>query len=577
MNRLVKYLAIIWIVTASSCNKDFLEKPIGSDVNEDTIFSSRTNAVTFLWDTYRRILPSGFPLHRWGYSGREPYISSTSQTCDEAVSAVGWSWAYGIAYNGLAPSNDQLSAQFTSKWDGIRKAYIFMEDVDEVPDMTDEEKAQMKGECKTMIALSYSEMLKRYGGVPIVTGRLYATDNNKIARSDVDSTVRFIVRLCDEAAAVLPDNYESKWRGRIVKGAALATKGRTLLFAASPLFNTDSPYISSENSDLYSYSSYDASRWQTAADANKAVIDWAEQSGWCQLINTGTPFDDYGTATSVNDNAEIILAYKGKITTWDGDGFSWWYVPFNSSWQQGNLMTYNILKYFYKADGEEQTWPSVLNNSIDYSDYVTRMGEMEPRFKQIAYPVGQYAYNNPTKYPWNIASWDGESADEGICRVSKFLYNYQGEGYKDWPIFRLAEFYLNYAEALNEASPADQDAYDALNVILTRAGLPSISSGDPLYNTQDKLREAIHRERAIELYGEEHRPFDVRRWRIAENDGVIGSPFYEFKFVKNDDKSAYTKYYYAEAPSRVWYKKMYLYPFPQDEVDKGYLVQNPGY
>ncbi|MDP4208467.1 MAG: RagB/SusD family nutrient uptake outer membrane protein [Bacteroidota bacterium] len=572
MKHILRYLPLLIIAfAAASCNKDFLEKPIGADVNEDTIFSRRVNAETFLWDTYRRILPSGFPYHSWGWGGKEPYISSVSQTCDEATSTVGWSWAYGIAVNGNTPT-DGTGDLFTSKWDGIRKAYIFLSDIDKVSDIPQAEKDQMKGEVKAMLALTYSEMLKRWGGVPLVKARLYATDNTQIPRSTLKETVDFIVKLCDEAAAVLPDNYDSKWRGRMTKGAALATKGRTLLFAASPLFNTDAPYINSANRDLYSYPSYDATRWQTAADANKAVIDWAAQSGWCKIINTGNPFDDYGRATSDYDNAEMILAYKGKITTWDKDGFQWWYEPFD--WQGGCKMTLQALKFFYKQDGTEQSWPAVDEHRL-YSDYSTRMDAMEARCRQIVYPVGKNPYNNPTKYPWSITGWDGN--DGGVCRVTKFLYNYQGEHYKDWPIFRLGEFYLNYAEALNEAQPNAQGAYDALNVIRSRAGLPQILITDPNYNTQDKLRQAIRRERAIELYGEEHRAFDVRRWLIAETPGVIGSPFYTFQFSKTADKKTLVDYYTMESPKRAWYKKLYLYPFPQSEVNKGYLIQNPGY
>jgi hypothetical protein len=204
------------------------------------------------------------------------------------------------------------------------------------------------------------------------------------------------------------------------------------------------------------------------------------------------------------------------------------------------------------------------------------MNEMEPRFKQSVWAVGQRPYNNTDKWDWNFTENAG-NVEQGIGMLTKFLYKYQWEGYKDWIIFRLAEFYLNYAEAINEVNGTDQRAYDALNVIRDRAGLPLITKSDPRYDTQDELREAIHRERAVELFVEEHRLFDVRRWKIADDEGIIGGSFYGFDFEINDARDAYLTYKTQWVMDRYWMNKMYLYPFPQEEVDKGYLIQNPGY
>jgi hypothetical protein len=419
-------------------------------------------------------------------------------------------------------------------------------------------------------------MLKRFGGVPIVRKRLSVEDDFMIPRGTLSETVDFIVNTCDSAVMILPDQYDSKWRGRIHKGVALAVKARTLLFAASPLFNPPEgkTYMNFSNPELIAYPSYDASRWQKAADANKAVIDWANQSGWCEIIDTDNPFDDYGRATSEHDNTEVLLAYKGKVTSWQSGGFNEWYLP-NLDWRGGQKVTLNFARNFYTEDGSNQDWPEE-GEERSFDDYTQRMNEMEPRFKQSVWAVGQRPYNNTDKWDWNFTENAG-NVEQGIGMLTKFLYKYQWEGYKDWIIFRLAEFYLNYAEAINEVNGTDQRAYDALNVIRDRAGLPLITKSDPRYDTQDELREAIHRERSVELFVEEHRLFDVRRWKIADDEGIIGGSFYGFDFEINDARDAYLTYKTQWVMDRYWMNKMYLYPFPQEEVDKGYLIQNPGY
>jgi len=167
-----------------------------------------------------------------------------------------------------------------------------------------------------------------------------------------------------------------------------------------------------------------------------------------------------------------------------------------------------------------------------------------------------------------------------------------------WPIFRLAEFYLGYAEALNEVSPTNPEIFTALNVIRRRGGLPNLAPGNATYASifgdRIKTREYIQRERSVELYGEEHRFFDVRRWKIAGNDGVMKGNFTRI-FLYENSAASYINPTTALTPaqrlandnrlsyrietfeSRVWEDKMYFFPFAQSEVNKGFIVQNPGW
>ena len=174
--------------------------------------------------------------------------------------------------------------------------------------------------------------------------------------------------------------------------------------------------------------------------------------------------------------------------------------------------------------------------------------------------------------------------------MAKFLYKFKDEDMKEWIIYRTAEFYLNYAEALNEYDYAGNlnETLEYLNIIRSRAGLPEISAGDPRASSQEELRQLIRRERYVELFGEEHRCFDIRRWRIAHEPGEIGGPAYVFGFTINVAKDGFTDYFVSVKEERFWANRMYLTPFPeaspadetdyfQNEVAKGYLIQNPGY
>ncbi|UFH58001.1 RagB/SusD family nutrient uptake outer membrane protein [Spirosoma sp. KNUC1025] len=139
-------------------------------------------------------------------------------------------------------------------------------------------------------------------------------------------------------------------------------------------------------------------------------------------------------------------------------------------------------------------------------------------------------------------------------------------------VFRLAEAYLNYAEALNEAQGPVPAAYEAVNTIRARSGMPKLPAG----LTKEQFRDRVRNERDIELAFEDHRLYDIRRWKIAENDGVMQGSFYGLKITKITGSTDF-KYEPYVFETRTFLTRMYLHPFLNTEVFKGYLVQNPGY
>lgn len=593
---IIKYLvaAIITVIglIQISCS-DFLEMPlISSAVNIDTVFSSRVKAEPFLWNTYRQVVPSGFPLRANNGGSNVPmHRCIRASITDECSYPIAWSSGPEINITGYEPNVPRhMEVGYSDCYKGIRKAFIFKENVDKVPDIPENEKIQMKMECNILIALGYHVLIRSHAGVPLIKGSVSPSDDlSQITRSSFEECVHYIVELCDEAInnPLTVDQYPTAWRGRVTRGVAHAIKARTLLYAASPLYNTTNPPISygNENDVMIGYMNYDKERWKKAIDANKALLDWAKGMGQIFLINSGDPFVDFSRATSEEDNEEIILANKAVGDGSGGsDGFTRFYLPHTdlTQFNKGNAITFNALVKFYKNDGTDQTWPA-LNEERPFNEYKDKMHEMEPRFLATGWIFGEPSIIASSRYKtWNFKTRPSLGSGEfhGTAVLLKFLYNYQGQANKDFPIFRLSEFYLNYAEALNEyyAAPP-QEAYGALNEIRQRAGLPLIEKTDLRYNTTDKFRELVQRERFVELFAEDHRIYDTRRWRIAHNPGVIGGPMlmFELKQDNTGNPQAYISYTPKVYEERFWMAKLYFHPFPQGEVDKGNLLQNPGY
>ncbi|MCD8554907.1 RagB/SusD family nutrient uptake outer membrane protein [Seleniivibrio sp.] len=557
----------------SSCD-DYLEKAPGVDVTEDTIFSSKVQADTYITGTYRYGIHSILPRNETTYTGTQYGIMATAT--DEAESGVTWpieqKWNIGDI------TIDNISEQdfrFDIRFEAIRRTNILMERIDEVPDIDAEYAGQVKGEARFIRALNYFEMLKRYGGMPIIEKKFELSDDLLQNRNTFQEVVDFIVSDCNAAIASLPDAYTSDLRGRATKGAALILKAKTLLYAASPLFNTADPYLDmddpSEN-NLICYGNYDLNRWELAADAAKAVIDWAP-SGGISLITSEGADKNYRYIFEKNDNSEIILACKafGSTGIW---GWPWTSLMpkgfYSVTWWMGYSMTFNFLKKYEKQDGTSQTW-----DFAGGSDLIEKYNELDRRFNQSVAVAGSY---------WNVdipmvnSQVDGSfySGCTGGQWITKFipqsLTNSQNYAMANDIIFRLGEAYLDYAEALNEAEGPVSNAYDAVNIIRQRSGQPDLPAG----LDQDQFREKVRNERAIELFDEDHRFWDVRRWLIAEQDGIMQGAFYGLKAYSNPSPPDF-RYEIYQFETRSFEKKLYLFPFRRDEALKGYLTQNPGW
>ena len=566
-----------------SCESDFLEKPMGSDLLVDSVFSSQQKSLTAIAQAYSNSLASGITILDWDGDRTYGLKSGTLSHLSGELNAVKFNWEDGwmIQRSGMTADDGsglpRSDDGFGFNYKAIRHNYLVIENIDKVADMSQQEKDQVKAEMKTLIAYRYEEMFKRYGGVPIVTKSLAGDDEVKIPRASLQEVLDQIVGLCDEAIGVLPDQYPDNSKGRVTKGVAMAIKAEALMYAARPLFNSATPYMDlGENNNLICFGNTDPARWQKAIEAAKDVINWSLSHGY-QMINTGSPLDDYGTAVATPSNPEVLLAYKYQFSPGSNGNY---YSPQGQS-GGANGMSYYQLTQYCKADGTEQTWPGTT--ATPYSDYSQRINEMEPRYKASAAGAGLDAWNNPGSQYWsstqlsNASNWEGRGGTEACGRRVKFWYHAGTRKWFEFPIYRLAEFYLDLAEAYNEAGDAT-NALANLNVIRRRAGLPNASN-----TNKEALRKMIQREWAVEFYEEGHRLYDVKHWKLDDiGNGIIGGVKKSFIYTYANGSYGltskdYLTYSVQEVYTGFWSPNQYLSPFPRTEINKGYLVQNPGY
>ena len=420
-----------------------------------------------------------------------------------------------------------------------------------------------KYEVRFLRAYFYFELIKRYGGVPVITRPVEIGDS--FPRNTLDSCVNFIVKECDDIAWGLPVKYtEQENLGRATRGAVLALKSRVLLYVASDLFNSPEKWASGyANKDLISVKPIDRKeRWKRAADAAKNVIDLTD-AGYALSNNYQGVFRSY-------TDAEIILARRdGASNDFEKANYPVGYDLGNS----GNTPSLNLLDDYEMLDGTAFDWNNKNHAANPYRG-------RDPR---LAFTI----LSNMTKFNGRpVECWTGGRDGKGVPRATKtgqYLLKYTDpelnllEGRTSvhtWVLIRLAEVYLNYIEALNEYQPAHSDIKIYYNKIRQREGIKMPELPDGL--DQDAVRQKIRHERRIELAFEDHRLWDARRWMIAADNekgkGVLNIPLRGLEILNRGGVPSYTP---IEIEKRNFEPKMYLYPIPQGDLDIAGWSQNP--
>lgn len=630
----------------------FLEKAPGTDVTIDTIFSSRMYAERALVSAYAT-LRTPITVHandgtfEHQESGNKIGWDNLDAITDIIQSHCEWGGVYGTYYGGVySAESENVSPGAATKygfapakedsWKGIRKAWLYIENVDRVPDMPDEEKAVRKAEAKMIIACHYHELLRHYGGVPLLYGSVDASNSLDVdfSRKTLSETVDYVTGLCDEAAEALPWNVSSADDGRFCAAGALGLKIRVLLLAARPLFNADAPYgIPGEpyagNVDkipagdvpyMAWYGNYSGERWQRVVDACEEFFR--------ENVKNGSPFhlveplnrDEDGYRTAFNGcyvdrhNSEMLIQTFRNLRTFSESYHRMYYgcssdmtttPPNEGRGYGGGSVTLNYVDLFPYADGRPASyrdWIKARNGigTLDDNPFTGR----DPRLYETVMIVGDRFQNRPAEMWLNGSERGSKSTGRAYTgfMVRKFLWDYDLPTFYNRPAncsyLRMAEIHLAYAEALNETGRKEA-AYAQLNIVRGRVGLPDMDdallaavqagrfhpsysecplSGDPA------LREEILDERARELCFEEVRWFDLVGWK---REDVFREDLYGIDItLKSGSAEGGDIVLEFSEPwkdvQRYWARefdtKWYMSAFPSEELNKGYgLVQNPGW
>lgn len=543
--------------TLCSCN-DFLDREEDSFIDKTATFDSYNRTKQYLTYAYS-LLPEG--LNR--FSGDALLGAATDDACFAIESSNIQQFNNG-SWNALSNPDNVWDRYFA----GIAKCCTLLENSNHInldisrldPAKRVEYENNLKdirmwrAEAHFLRAYFNFELLKRYGPIPIIKSTLDINkDYSDTPRPTMKEVVEFIVKDCDMAA----DSLElTPWRnmndafGRATKGAALALKSRLLLYAASPLY-VDFGDIDEANKPS------DATLWKAAADAAKAVIDLNQ-------YELAPAYDDLFKNDFQNKEYIFVRRYPSN-SDFEKSNF-----PVSYGGKGGTNPSQNLIDDYEMLDGTAFDWSDPVKAAHPFENRDERllatvlMNGVLFKGKRIAtYPGGADAMPNPnaTKTGYYLRKFLNENV------------NIQTGGGSDGhvvPLFRLAEIYLNYAEALNEYDPTNPDIAVYLNKIRERVSLPDVPSG----LTQEQMRTLIHHERRVELAFEEHRFWDVRRWKVASS--TLGAPVKGVK-ITQDDAGNFT-YSPVQVEQRVFQPKMYWYPIPQSEVLKlHHWEQNKGW
>ena len=414
-------------------------------------------------------------------------------------------------------------------------------------------------ELRFLRAYFYFELFRSYGDVPLVTTTLTNAQANTITRTPADEIVKFIVDELDAVAPYLPVSYVTEVNsevGRATRVAAYALKARTLLYAASPLFNP----------------SNDKTKWAAAAEACKFILDNA--SIW------GLKLSNYGNIWGHDAfyNQELIFGLgRGEFNSFEMANY-----PIGvENGSSGNCPTQSFVdQYEYQDNGE--TFAQRYPGSIDLKAVNPYEG-LDPRFaltvvrngdewptngsQKKAIEIFQGGFNAAPKYGATPTGYYLKKYVDGACVTTA---DNQTTRRHTWILFRLGEFYLDYAEAVFNATGSANDATygltanEAVNVLRAR---PSVNM--PAFNEDGEAWvERYERERLVELAFENHRFWDVRRWKKG--------PQY-FRAIQVANISANLQLTRSTV-TRQWDDKYYFYPIPQSELKKNpNLTQNAGW
>lgn len=625
---LISFTGLFWL----SCSK-YLDIVPDNIATIDYAFRLRETAKKYLYTCYSSLVEFGSMSHSPGLmTGDELWLPN--YPFNDGPEDYAWEIARGIQSSSSPNLNYWSEWNKKDPWRSIRDCNIFLENIHKVPDMEEQEKIQWAAEVKFLKAYYHFFLITMYGPIPVVKNNLEVSadpESMKVSRIPLDSAFNYIGQLIDEAAVDLPDRVadDNAELGRITRPIALAMKAKIMVYAASPLFNGNKDYSGFKNyegQELFN-PVYDENKWVKAATACKEAIDVCEAIGFSlyrfippTLLSFGPQSLKKIELRSVMTekwNQEIIWAYRGGTNDLQIQATIKGLDPsfFGNPVPRGNLgVPMKIAYKFYTKNGvpinEDKTWSFInrynLRTATANDKFYLKEGyttaefnfDREPRFyADLAFDgsiweaQGKTNDNEPFYVQAKFGQTHGKKGNalhsitgywpKKLVHYSSTLNanTYPLKGYT-FPVMRLSDLYLLYAEALNEAYGPSDEAYMYVNRIRERAMLPTVQDAwtnfslrPEKYTTKDGFREIIQNERTIELAFESQRIFDLKRWKTApeELNGSING----WDMDQENIQAYYREKQYFQMNFSL---KDYFWPIPQEDLLRNKRIkQIPGW
>ena len=608
----------------------------------DYAFRLRSQAEKYLFTCYS-YLPgyANWASNPALLSGDEIWFFYPYKIAVAAQPPANWEIARGNQ-NVVTPYLDYWDGENGGKplFQAIRDCNTFLDNIGKVPDMEETERRRWIAEVKFLKAYYHWFLLRMYGPIPIIDKSdpvSAGVEEVKVYREPVDSCFNYIVGLIDSASLDLPDVIQDPVdeQGRVTRPIALSIKARILMNAASPLFNGNTDYANFKDNkgrQLFNTEN-DPSKWQRAADACKEAIDACQAAGYKlyrfnPLVNTYNLGPEMQTQMDIRNavcekwNSEVIWGATNSMASYIQQVAQANIDPSAGGLGNGNgpgaeyAPPLKIAEMFYTKNGvpinEDKTWNYTARYDLDTATqddkykilpgYVTARlhFDREPRFYAdlgfdggIWYGQGQYDDDNTWHVEGRLGGYSGKTREDQYSitgyyakKLVNFLNvtqpstgNYQVQSYP-WPIIRLADLYLYYAEALNEVNGPTDETLDWINQVRERAGIPTVqeawssfSTNPTEYQSKDGFRKIIHQERLIEMAFEGNRYWDLRRWKEATQQ--ISQPVRGWNISQEEPEVYYQP---VALFGQTFKRRDYFWPIKeQDIIVNPNLVQNPGW
>jgi hypothetical protein len=573
MKKIIILISFVLIVSGG-CKKDPLDITPNGRIELADVFKDNNQTAAYLNSCY------GF-LQQYGghYNFHTMLAGFTDEAHDnddptEGIASTHW------YQGGLTPTNNPLDAggwdgnYYGNAWAGIRKCNVFLQNIDAANVTNNSDKARWRAEAKVIRAFYYWDLLIRYGPMPVVDKPFELTaDFKELTRPAYNDDVQFIVKDCNDAIAEQQLPYRittnNDDRGRFTKAVAYAIKSEALLFNASPLWNPEN----------------DKTKWQAAATAaQEAITALTTNSNYGLFADYGAYFittPDIGV-NPVDNETILEMKLNINISQWEFlNG-----CPSVHAYKAGVSPSQELVDAYEMADGsipitgysDDDHLHPVINTASGYDDHKPYLNR-DPRFYATVFYNGGF-YGNINGGPYTLQSYVGGAdgflaTDRHFTHNGYYLHKFvngdlqdgQGSGAR-YRKFRMAELYLNLAEAENEANGPTNIAFTAVNKVRARVHMPALAG-----LSQSTFRERIRNERRVELSFEEQRFWDVRRWKILDKTDRLTTGM---KWVKTGSDLANTRVVVDRR--KAYESKFLIWPIPLSEISiLPKFTQNPGW